>query len=112
IGIRRVADDLAVELQIRAGPAFLAPEPVLSERAVLRGEIFLPQLWRLDHVRVAVEHREVFRRHRALAGIRALTAGRPPPPASARRGSPLRSATNRGARSRRRARGCSVAEPA
>ena len=36
VGVRRVAEDLAVDLEIRAGPALLPPEPVLAERAVLR----------------------------------------------------------------------------
>src|SRR5271166_3317893 len=63
IGVPPVAEDLAVDLQICAGPAFLAPQRVLAERAVLRFEIYVPQRGRLDHVAVAVEHREVLRRH-------------------------------------------------
>src|SRR5499427_6342502 len=42
IGVGRVAEDLAIDLQIRAGLAFLTPERMLSERAVLGVEIFLP----------------------------------------------------------------------
>jgi hypothetical protein len=55
IGVGRVAEDLAVDLQIRAGPAFLTPEPMLAERAVLWLEILLPKRGRLDHVRVAID---------------------------------------------------------
>ena len=50
VGVCRVAEDLAVDLQIRAGPALLPPQCVLAERAVLRLEVFLPQLGRLDDV--------------------------------------------------------------
>jgi hypothetical protein len=63
IGVRRVAEGLAVYLQIRAGPAFLAPEGVLAWRSVFQLEIFLPQRGRLDDMAVAVEYREILRRH-------------------------------------------------
>jgi hypothetical protein len=63
IGVCRVAEDLAVDLQIRPGPAFLPPERVLAECAVLRLEVFLPQRGRLDEMAITVEYREIPRSH-------------------------------------------------
>lgn len=42
VGVAPVAEDLAVDLQIRGSPALLAPQRVLAERAVLRVQVFLP----------------------------------------------------------------------
>jgi len=53
IGEALVAEDLAVDFQIRDGPALLAPKRVPAERAVLRFEVFLPQRGRLDDVAAA-----------------------------------------------------------
>jgi hypothetical protein len=59
IGVCRVAEDVAVDLQIRPGAAFLPPQRVLAESAVFRFQVFLPQRRRLDDMAVAVEYREV-----------------------------------------------------
>jgi len=59
IGVALVAEDLAVDFQIRDGPPLLAPKRVPAERAVLRFEVFLSQRGRLDDVAVGIEHCKV-----------------------------------------------------
>src|SRR5580693_1074735 len=66
IAVSPIAENLAVDLQIRGAPALLAPQRVLAERAVLRFEVFLPERGWLDDVAVAIEYREVFTRHPPL----------------------------------------------
>src|ERR1051326_8163442 len=66
IGIAPVAKNLAIDLQIRAGAAFVPPERMLAERAVFGIEISVPERWRLDDMAVAVEDREVLICHRRL----------------------------------------------
>ena len=69
IGVRRIAEDLAVDLEVGAGAALVAPQRMLAQHAVFRLQIFLPQRRRLDHMAVGVEHREIFRRHPLLPGV-------------------------------------------
>jgi hypothetical protein len=58
IGVALVAEDLAVDFQIRDGPALLAPKRV--------PEVFLPQRGRLDDLAVGIEHCKVFGHHPLL----------------------------------------------
>ena len=59
VGVARIAEDLAVDLQIGAGAPLVPPERVFAERAVLGVEVILPQRGRLDDMAVGVEYREI-----------------------------------------------------
>src|SRR6266446_8827904 len=63
VGVSLVAEDLAVDLEIRDSAPLLPPQRVLPERPVLGVEIFLPQRRRLDDMAVAVEHYEILGSH-------------------------------------------------
>ena len=55
VRIHGVAEHLAVDLEIRAVLAFLAPQGCFAERAELRLQVVLPDRPRLDHMAVAIK---------------------------------------------------------
>ena len=58
VGVHRVAEHLAIDLEVGAGPPLFAPQRMFAQRAVFRLQILLPDVSRLDHVGVAVKHRK------------------------------------------------------
>src|SRR5262249_32804887 len=117
VWVRAIAENLAIDLQIRASAAFLPPQSLLAERSIFGIKVFFPQRGRLDDMAVAVENDEVLWRTHfpslgllvnrdSAANIARCTrapirrAALPPPQDAVRHGLPPRSATNRGARFR------------
>ena len=60
VGVASVAEDVAVNLEIGIGLAFLAPEGVLGEGAVVAVDVAVPEVGGFDDMGVGVEDGEGF----------------------------------------------------